>query len=91
MGEDFLLERGVEPFRELPLWIPGSEADGFYGFDNRKAVTAGLTFRPLAETVRDTLAWLGELEEPPARLSPEREVELLRAWRETFLPVPPPK
>jgi 2'-hydroxyisoflavone reductase len=87
----FLLERGVEPFRELPLWLPGSEADGFYGFDNRKAVAAGLTFRPLAETVRDTLAWLAEGAEMPDRLSPEREFELLRAWRETFLPVPPPK
>lgn len=91
--EAFLLEHGVEDFRDLPLWIAGPEARGFYGFDNRKAVAAGLTFRPLAETVRDTLAWLAEAgeEEQPERLSPEREAELLRAWRETFLPVPPPK
>lgn len=89
--EDFLLEQGVEDFRELPLWIAGPEAKGFYGFDNRKAVAAGLTFRPLAETVRDTLAWLAEGAEMPDRLTPEREVELLRAWRETFLPVRPPK
>lgn len=96
--EDFLLERGVEDFRDLPLWVAGPEAKGFYGFDNRKAVAAGLTFRPLAETVRDTLAWLseaaGEAEEketPPDRLTPERENELLRAWRETFRPLLPPK
>lgn len=88
VDEGFLLDREVEPFRELPLWIPGAEADGFYGFDNRKAVAAGLTFRPLAETVRDTLAWLAEVGgevpsragERPAHLTLEREAELLRAW-----------
>jgi 2'-hydroxyisoflavone reductase len=88
VDEDFLLERGVEPFRGLPLWIPGSEADGFYGFDNRKAVAAGLTFRPLAETVRDTFAWLSEAGgdiparpgEKAAHLTLEREAELLQEW-----------
>lgn len=86
VAEDFLLERGIEDFRDLPLWIAGPEAAGFYGFDNRKAVAAGMTFRPLAETVRDTLAWLAEAEEkdtPQDRLSPEREAELLRAWHLT--------
>ena len=90
--DDFLLERDVEPFRELPLWIPGPEADGFYGLDNGKAVAAGLTFRPLAETVGDTLAWLAEVgggvpsrtgEERPAHLTLEREAELLRAWHQS--------
>jgi 2'-hydroxyisoflavone reductase len=80
VAEAFLLERGIEDFRDLPLWIAGPEAAGFYGFDNRKAVASGMTFRPLAETVRDTLAWLAESEEPPARLPPEREAELLRDW-----------
>lgn len=87
-SEEFLVER-VEPFRELPLWISGPEHEGFHRFDNRKAVAAGLTFRPLADTVRATLDGLAELgggipprpgEDRPAHLTPEREAELLRAW-----------
>ncbi|HBL27696.1 MAG TPA: epimerase [Acidobacteria bacterium] len=88
--ESFLLERGVVPFWELPLWVSGPAHEGFHRLDNRKAVAAGLTLRPLAETVRATLAWLaersGELPPrpeggPPAPLAPEREAELLAAWR----------
>lgn len=89
VSEEFLLERGVEPFRELPLWVSGAEHEGFNRFDNRKAVAAGLTFRPLAETVRATLDWLQELggdipprpgEEHPDHLTPEREAGLLLEW-----------
>ena len=89
VGEEFLLER-VEPYRGLPLWISGPEHEGFHRLDNRKAVAAGLTFRPFAETVRDTLDWLSSLGgdippppgvERPAHLTPEREAELLREWQ----------
>ena len=88
-SEAFLLER-IEPYRELPLWVSGPEHEGFYRLDNRKAVAAGLTFRPLAETVRDTLDWLAGLggdipplpgAERPAHLTLEREAELLREWK----------
>jgi 2'-hydroxyisoflavone reductase len=47
-------------------------------------VTKGLTFRPLADTARDTLAWFKA--QPPERqklkagLSAEREAEVLAAW-----------
>ena len=52
----------------------------------RPAIAAGLTFRPAAETARDTLAWWrAEPEErrPTLRagLTPEREAEVLAAWR----------
>lgn len=89
IGEEFLLER-IEPYRELPLWVSGPEHEGFHRLDNRKAVGAGLTFRSLAETVRDTLDWLvelgGDIPPPPggdrpAHLTLEREAELLREWR----------
>ena len=58
--------------------------EGFGRLNNRKALTAGLTCRPLAETVQDTLAW--EAPGPPDEtrkngLSPEREAELLAAWQ----------
>jgi 2'-hydroxyisoflavone reductase len=89
VSEEFLLER-VEPYRELPLWVSGPEHEGFHRLDNRKAVAAGLTFRPLADTVRATLDWLADLggdippppgEDRPAHLTLEREAELLREWK----------
>jgi 2'-hydroxyisoflavone reductase len=86
VAEDFLLERGVGPWMEIPLWMPDRpEMAGFFAIDCRRAFAAGLTFRPLAETVRDTLAWdRGRPADTPRRagLAPEREAELLREWRE---------
>lgn len=84
---DFLAARGVRGWRGMPVWVSPSgdlRAVGAYG--NAKAVEAGLHFRPLAETARDTLAWFGTL--PPERqarlragISMEREGEILAAWR----------
>ncbi|HEX5715323.1 MAG TPA: epimerase [Thermoanaerobaculia bacterium] len=42
---------------DLPLWIP-EEKSGFDSVDNGKARAEGLAFRPLADTIRDTLAWV---------------------------------
>jgi 2'-hydroxyisoflavone reductase len=75
----FLVEKNVEAFREMPLWIPGVEMQ----FDCRKAIADGLRFRPLAETIRDTLAWAATRSGDHALragLKPEREVELLSEW-----------
>lgn len=85
VDEPFLLENGVEPFTELPLWLPESEA-GFGEIDNRRAIAEGLTFRPLLDTARDTLAWMRSEPGPPLgrSLAREREAELLRHWRERF-------
>ncbi|HEV2706912.1 MAG TPA: NAD-dependent epimerase/dehydratase family protein [Pyrinomonadaceae bacterium] len=86
MDEAFLLDAGLHPWSELPLWLPEEDEVNryFLSIDNSKAVRDGLTFRPIAETVRDTLAW--EATRPPdterrAGLSPEREREVLAAWR----------
>ena len=81
----FLLDAGVEPWSEVPLWIPIAGYEGFMAADVRRAIGAGLTFRPVEETIRDTLAWDATL--PPHRevnagLTPDREAELLRAWRD---------
>jgi 2'-hydroxyisoflavone reductase len=75
---EFLAEHEVGEWMELPMWIRDPEWVGMHMADVSKAVGAGLTFRPLAETVRETL----ELAEPTdkAGLTPEREAELLRAW-----------
>jgi 2'-hydroxyisoflavone reductase len=87
VSEEFLLKAGVIPYSELPLWIPdGPEHAGFNRINIKKALAAGLTFRPLKETVRDTLEWDASLPEEKRRqnsLAPEREAELLARWRET--------
>ena len=83
VSEDFLEEKGVEPFTDLPLWLPREYA-ALQDIDCGKAIEAGLTFRPLSETIEDVLEWdratprVGDGCGPEA---PEREQELLRAWR----------
>jgi 2'-hydroxyisoflavone reductase len=75
-----LVEAGVGEWMELPLWIAAPEFGAMQRANVSKAVEAGLTFRPLAETIADTLAWDAEREFPPAEgvgLSPERERDLL--------------
>lgn len=80
-----LLAAGVAPWTELPLWIPedDAEAGGLMSLSNARAVAAGLTFRPVADTVRDTYAWdvgVGASGGPDAvrALSPDREAALLQ-------------
>ena len=75
VDEKFLLLREVY----LPLWAPAEKA-GAHAVDCGKALRAGLTFHPLADTIRDTLAWKngGEL---VAGLKPEQEKQLLQQWR----------
>lgn len=83
VSDAFLTAQEVGAYVELPLWVPAGYA-GFNRFRNAKAVAAGLTFRPIAETVRATLEWLATRpanHEWRAGLKPEREAELLRAWR----------
>jgi 2'-hydroxyisoflavone reductase len=78
VDERALVEHGVEAWSDLPLWLaPGTnpELANFLAIDVSKAVAAGLRFRPLADTVRDTL----EQAETTAKagLDPARERELL--------------
>ncbi len=82
VAEDFLQEHEVRPWGDLPAWIPG---DPLMYVDIRRALDAGLTFRPLAVTARDTLEW--DLTRPPeerssrrAGMSRRRERELLSDW-----------
>jgi 2'-hydroxyisoflavone reductase len=74
-----LLEAGVGPWMELPLWLPGEEYGGLMRADIARALTAGLTFRPLEETARDTLAWSLEAGEQRPTLSREKERAILDA------------
>ena len=60
VDETTLLERKVEPWTGLPLWIPPTFTDeaGMMQLDTGKAQRAGLAMRPLADIIADTGAWL---------------------------------
>jgi 2'-hydroxyisoflavone reductase len=75
-GHGLVASEEADPF---PLVTP--EEPNAHLFDTRRAVAAGLTFRSLADTVADTLAWDRDRGEPPLRagLEPAREAELLAA------------
>jgi 2'-hydroxyisoflavone reductase len=83
----FLEAQTIQPWSDLPAWVPGSgETAGFSRVSNARAVATGLTFRPLATTARDTLAFWNSLPaarraQPRAGLSAEREAAALAAWR----------
>jgi 2'-hydroxyisoflavone reductase len=77
VASERLLEEAVGPWMELPLWLPGDEHAGMMRADIRRAVDAGLRFRPVEETTRDTLAWSLEAGEQRETLSREKERALL--------------
>jgi 2'-hydroxyisoflavone reductase len=86
VAESFLAEQNVGAWMDMPLWIPESDPSsaGFFAFDNRKAIAAGLTFRPLENTVAATLDWLKPrpADHPwRAGISREREAGLLKSAR----------
>ncbi|MER5639909.1 NAD-dependent epimerase/dehydratase family protein [Kitasatospora sp. NPDC002227] len=89
VDDSALLAAGVAPWTELPFWLPElPDFTAIYRGDTSRAVAAGLRCRPLAETVRDTWAWLAERgpsSEPylqgtlPIGLPAEKEQVLLEA------------
>ena len=76
--DEFLLEHEVGQWMELPLWLADPELAAADNVSVRRALDAGLTFRPLDETVRGALEDAQTTE--AAGLLPEREAELLAAW-----------
>lgn len=80
---DFLAEHNVRAWGDMPVWIARNPLTYVH---NARAVEAGLTFRPLAETARDTMEWNANRPEeqrnsPRAGLSADREEQVLAAWR----------
>jgi 2'-hydroxyisoflavone reductase len=78
---DFLHQNNVSAWSDMPAWLPDVGEDaGFARVDISKALKAGLEFRLLEDTVRDTLKWAKELPADhawKAGLTSERERELL--------------
>ena len=79
-SEAFLQENGVTPWKEMPLWVPEKDG-GFLQVPIGRALGTALRFRPLAETITDTLAWSRKRPVDhtwKAGLAPERETALLK-------------
>jgi len=81
---DTLREHEVSEWSDLPAVVsPAGEAAGFGAVDVSRAVAAGLTFRPIADTVGDTLEWwkAERNDDLKAGLKPDREAAVLAAAR----------
>ena len=83
-SEEFLTQQKVEPWSDMPVWTGKESGLALTKID--KALAKGLTFRPLGETARDTVAWFKSLPQDRqskmrAGLTPEREAEVLAAWK----------
>ena len=79
---NFLEKEKVTPWSDMPVWVPPAEEGGMSDVSIKHALEHGLTFRPLAETTRDTLTWFKSLpkerqEKLHAGLTKEREAEVL--------------
>ena len=78
VDEQRLLDAGVQPWMELPLWLPGRRVRRDARAPTSRARSPpGSRFRPLEETARDTLAWSREAGEQRPTLTREKERELL--------------
>jgi 2'-hydroxyisoflavone reductase len=85
VGEAFLLERGVEPWSELPLWLPSTDPEyaGFNRVDLSRALANGLRTRPLRDTVVAVLDEglpASDDKRRAGKLTREKEAQLLAAW-----------
>ncbi|UQX88309.1 NAD-dependent epimerase/dehydratase family protein [Jatrophihabitans telluris] len=81
--DDVALAGKVEAWTEIPLWVPPAEAPSLWAHDTAQAEAAGLSTRPITQTLRDVWAWMQSVEggwRPSARtpgLDAVKERELL--------------
>lgn len=95
VDETFLLNERVEPWIEVPLWIP-AEASSVLQVDHSRARAAGFRYRPLAETITDILAQPTSSEmqmsgglSSAQPITRERERNLLSLWHSAPRASPP--
>jgi 2'-hydroxyisoflavone reductase len=83
VSEEFLKAHDVQPWLQVPLWLHAAE-QSLDTVSIARAIAAGLTFRALEDTARETLAWERALVTDARPASPtltaEREGEVLAAW-----------
>jgi 2'-hydroxyisoflavone reductase len=84
----FLEKHEAQPWAELPMWIPNEGEDAGFGTNsNARALAAGLEFRPVDDTAKDTLAWLQTLPEDKRQrarssgIKRDKEDKILAAWK----------
>jgi 2'-hydroxyisoflavone reductase len=88
---EFLTEQRIRGWSNMPVWVPDRPDNVAFSRRNiDKALAAGLTFRPLAVTAKETIDWnktrpadeLQALAEGKiAGISAQRESEVLAAWK----------
>lgn len=77
--EEFLQKENVQPWGDLPIWLPKGMDGLFYMSDNH-AVEMGMKYSPVKETIEKTYQWIHEGKENivmKTALSSEREAELI--------------
>jgi 2'-hydroxyisoflavone reductase len=82
VSDAFLEANGVTSWMEMGCWTPKAKNGRA---DNARMIRAGATFRPIAETIRDTAAWAATRPADykwRAGMTAERERELLTKWRD---------
>ncbi|MGB3717229.1 MAG: SDR family oxidoreductase [Candidatus Promineifilaceae bacterium] len=85
VSKEFLADSKVEEWSDLPLWLSDEENAGLLATNVQKAISAGLSFRSLAQTIKDTISWANSRDsahEWRAGLDSERENRLLFAWHD---------
>ncbi|MEO7084318.1 MAG: NAD-dependent epimerase/dehydratase family protein [Gemmatimonadaceae bacterium] len=80
---DFLADHKID--EAIPWAMLRGNDDGMMSIKHGRAIKAGLTFRPLDQTVRDTLAWWPTVPEarrlkPRFTITPEMEAKALADW-----------
>lgn len=90
LDEDFVLAQGLEPWTELPVWMPQHDVEMYalHSSDVTRALEWGLHIRPLRETVADAWAWVQDVDtsgtapHPRAAmgLDHDKEQAALAAW-----------
>jgi len=88
LEEEFLVEKQVGYWTEMPLWIPAT-MKGMLSADCSKAKQLGLSTRPITDTIRDTFLWdqsRDQAEERKAGLSREKEHRVLEEWKASVAP-----
>ena len=88
---DFVTAQGLEPWGELPVWMPKDDVEMYalHTSDVTRALEWGLQVRPLHDTVADTWAWVQEVDSsgavpeprPGIGLDPGKEAAALAVWR----------
>ena len=82
VDSDFVLAREVQPWSELPVWLPGPDA-AIHTTSIKRALAAGLTHRPLADTIRATHEWMQAHPGNPSSdgtLTADKEASILAEW-----------